>query len=64
VVDGVERSFQIDESNVQVTALTKLSSFLNYEAKSRYLVDRWAVWHETDLLWPPAATDYWERATE
>jgi len=37
--DGVERSFQIDESNVQVTALKKLLSLLNYEAKSRYLVD-------------------------
>jgi len=36
----IERSFQIDESNVQVTALTELSSLLDYEAKSRYLVDR------------------------
>jgi len=51
-------------SHVQVTALTKLSSFLNDEAESRYLVDRWAVWHEAGLLWPPVATYSWERATE
>jgi len=40
MVDEVERSFQIDESNVQATALTKLLSLLNDQAKSRYLVDR------------------------
>jgi len=40
MVEGVERSFQIDESNVQVTVFTKLSSLLNDEVKSRYLVDR------------------------